>query len=210
MTFLGVTLARGGSKGLPGKNIRVIAGKPLLRWTIDAAKASKLLNNYIVSTEDPDITLQVLEAGAILSYRPEYLAGDKVNRFDVLRYIVTQFPWDIYDAVVLLQPTSPIRREGLVDECIRDFTMGGYDSLATGYMFQDMDYRKNNGANRQDMPAVFIDDGNCYIWKTELIRRGDRYGANVGTKVISRRENIDINDEFDFWVAEQVLSHATF
>ena len=129
--ILGITPARGGSKGIPRKNIKMIAGKPLLAWTIEAAKKSKFIDKYVVSTEDKEIAKVAQRFGAEVLYRPAELATDEVSTESVLKHTVNSFKCD---TLVLLQPTSPVRRSGLIDECVKEFTDGGYDSLATGFI----------------------------------------------------------------------------
>jgi N-acylneuraminate cytidylyltransferase len=199
--ILGITPARGGSKGIPGKNIKMIAGKPLIAWTIEAAKGSKLIDKYVVSTEDREIARVATACGAEVLDRPPELATDMATTPDVLRHAVKQIPCDI---VVLLQATSPVRKPGLIDECIKDFIDKRYDSLATGFICKCTEYGKNE-MRRQDIKGFFYNDGNVYIIKADLIAIGDRYGRKIGRKLTSRPENIDIDDEFDFWLAEQIL-----
>ena len=199
--ILGITPARGGSKGIPRKNIKEIAGKPLIAWTIEAARKSRLLDKYLVSTEDEDITGIAKKYGADILYRPAELATDEASTMSVLQHAVERIPCDI---VVLLQATSPIRHEGLIDECIKEFVDNDYDSLATGFICKYVEYGRN-GLRRQDIEGFFYDDGNIYVIKTDLIKKGDRYGRNIGRKIISRWENVEIDDEFDFWVAEHIL-----
>src|SRR5260370_29576016 len=109
MTILGITPARGGSKGLPKKNIRLIAGKPLLAWSIEAARDSKLLDRYVVSTESAEIANVAREHGAEVVDRPAELATDEASTMSVLQHALTQVPADV---VVVLQATCPIRRPG--------------------------------------------------------------------------------------------------
>jgi N-acylneuraminate cytidylyltransferase len=199
--ILGITPARGGSKGIPGKNIKEISGKPLIAWTIEAAKESQMIDRYVVSTEDEEIAEISREYGADVIERPPELATDETITLSVLQYVIEKIPCD---SVVLLQATSPIRRGGLIDECIRDFIDNEYDSLATGFTCKYIEYGKNN-SRRQDIEGFFYDDGNIYVIKADLIERGERFGKKIGRKVISRWENIEIDDEFDFWLAEQTL-----
>ena len=199
--ILGITPARGGSKGIPGKNIKQINGKPLITWTIESAKKSKLLDKYVVSTEDKEIKEIAKQYGAEILNRPMELATDEATTLSVLQHVIEKIPCD---SVVLLQATSPIRRGGLIDECIREFIDNEYDSLATGFTCKFIEYGKNN-LRRQDIKGFFYDDGNVYVIKTDLIERGERFGEKIGRKVISRWENIEIDDEFDFWLAEQTL-----
>ena len=201
MNILGITSARGGSKGVPRKNIKEVAGKPLIAWTIEAAKESKMIDRYVVSTEDEEIAATSREYGADVIARPPELATDEATTLSVLQHTVEKIPCD---SIVLLQATSPIRRGGLIDECIREFIDNEYDSLATGFTCKFIEYGKNN-LRRQDIDGFFYDDGNIYVIKTDLIERGERFGEMIGRKVISRCENIEIDDEFDFWIAEKIL-----
>jgi N-acylneuraminate cytidylyltransferase len=201
MNILGITPARGGSKGMPKKNIKVISGKPLIAWTIEAAKEAKVIDRYMVSTEDEEITEISREYGADVVERPPELATDEATTLSILQHLVENIPCDI---VVLLQATSPIRRLGLIDECIKEFKDNDYDSLATGFICDYIEYGKNQ-LRRQDIKGFFYDDGNVYVINADLIRKGDRYGKKIGKKIISRWENIEVDDEFDFWMAEQVL-----
>lgn len=203
--ILGITPARGGSKGIPRKNIKKIAGKPLIAWTIEAALQSKLLDRYVISTEDTEIADVVVKCGAEVLWRPPELATDEADTLDVLKHALENIPCD---AVALLQATSPIRRKGLIDECIREFCDNGYDSLATGFMCKYIEYAKNE-LRRQDINGFFYDDGNVYVIKPDIIKSGDRYGKKIGRKIISRQENVEIDDEFDFWIAGKILMEGT-
>jgi CMP-N-acetylneuraminic acid synthetase len=212
--ILGIIPARGGSKGVPRKNIRPIAGKPLIAWTIEAAKASRLLDRCVVSTEDAEIAAVSRSFGSEVLERPAELATDEASTLGVLRHAVEKIPCDI---VVLLQATSPIRSKGLIDECIKEFIDKGYDSLATGFICKYMEYAKDvevssdgKELRRQDIPGFFYDDGNVYIMKADLIRKNERYGRNIGRKFISRWENHEIDDQFDFWVAEKILAEGRY
>lgn len=199
--ILGITPARGGSKGIPRKNIKNIAGKPLLGWTIEAAKRSKLIDRYVVSTEDDEIARVAESFGAEVLRRPAELATDEADTLDVLKHALGEIPGDI---LVLLQATSPVRKAGLIDECIKEFIEGGYDSLATGFICKYAEYGKNE-LRRQDIKGFFYDDGNVYVMKADLARKGDRFGKKIGKKLISRFGNVEIDDEFDFWMAEKIL-----
>ncbi|UCB56965.1 MAG: acylneuraminate cytidylyltransferase family protein [Candidatus Omnitrophota bacterium] len=207
--ILGVIPARGGSKEIPRKNIKTIAGKPLIAWTIEAAKRSTLLDRYIVSTEDEEIAEISRKYGAKVLPRPLELAMDEALTLNVLEHAVKQIPCD---TVVLLQPTSPIRKAGLIDECIGEFLDNGYDSLATGFMCKYMEYGKDvecsqdgKELRRQDIQGFFYDDGNVYVIRADIIRKGERYGKKIGRKIISRWENVEIDDEFDLWMTERIL-----
>jgi len=201
--IFGITPARGGSKGIPRKNIKEIAGKPLIAWTIEAAKQSKLLDKYIVSTEDDEISGVARKYGVEVLYRPIELATDEASTMSILQHAIEKIPCDI---VVLLQATSPIRCEELIDECIKEFLDNDYDSLATGFICKYIEYGRNE-LRRQDIQGFFYDDGNVYVIRADLIKKGDRYGKKIGRKIISRWENVEIDYEFDFWLAEKILNN---
>lgn len=193
--------ARGGSKGVPRKNIRPLAGKPLIVWSIEAALRARLLDEVAVSTEDAEIAEVALRAGARVITRPRELATDEATTESVMMHALSVMPSDV---LVLLQPTSPIRDEGLIDECIQQFFDEGADSLATGLICKYIEYGKNQ-LRRQEISGFFYDDGNVYISRADLLQRGDRYGVKMAKRVISREQNIDIDDELDFFLAEKIL-----
>ena len=199
--ILGVTPARGGSKGVPRKNIRMLAGKPLLAWTIETALESKLLNRYLVSTEDPEIAATARRFGAEVLDRPKALATDEATTLEVLQHLLSEVR---AETVVLLQATSPIREKGLVDRCIRRFIETQADSLTTGFICRQTEYGRDS-RRRQENPGFFCDDGNLYIMKADLILKGDRFGERVERVLLDREQNVDIDDEFDFWIAEKIL-----
>ncbi len=201
MKILGIIPARGGSKGIPRKNIKEIAGKPLIAWTIETAKNSKLLDDFIVSTEDKEIAEVAKKYGAKVLERPKELATDEATTLSVLQDVLTKINADV---IVVLQATSPIRDKDLIDKCIKQFLDTKSDSLATGFICKYKEYGKNN-LRRQDIKGFFYDDGNVYVIKADLIKKGDRYGKKIEKMEIDREQNAEIDDEFDFWLVEQIL-----
>ena len=120
--FLAVIPARGGSKGVPRKNIKMLAGKPLIAWTIDEAKKSKFIDTCIVSTEDEEIKKVAENCGGCVPFlRPAELAQDSTPGIEVILHAMEKFP--DYDYIVLLQPTSPLRLvediDGAIEFCIK-------------------------------------------------------------------------------------------
>lgn len=206
MKILGLTPARGGSKSIPYKNIKKIGGKPLIAWTIEQAKKSRLLSDYMVSTEDEKIAALARKYKAEVLKRPKYLAKDTTTTLAVLRHAVSKTEADI---VVLLQATSPVRGKGLIDYCIERFLKTGVDSLATGFICKYAAYASSN-KRRQDIKGFFYDDGNVYVIKADLLRKGDRYGRKIERVCLNRPYNIDIDDEFDFWVADRILKEKSY
>lgn len=198
---LGIIPARAGSKGVLGKNTKLIAGKPLITWTIEAAKMSKKLDRLIVSTEDDKTADIAKEHGVEVLKRPVELAGDETSMLAVLQHVLSFIKADV---VVLLQPTSPVRDNDLIDRCIKRFQEAGADSLGTGFICKACEYGTNT-RRRQDLKGFFYDDGSVYVIKAELIKKGKLFNKKIEKFIISKEENIDIDDEFDFWIAEQIL-----
>lgn len=199
--ILGITPARGGSKGILRKNLKPLCGKPLIAWTFEATKASRLMNRYVVSTEDKEIAEEARRSGIEVIERPEELATDEASTLSVLQQVLTAVPADV---LVLLQATSPIRNPDLIDRCIQRFLETRADSLATGFICKSVEYGKNE-LRRQDIPGFFYDDGNVYVMRADLVRKGDRYGTRIERMLLDREQNIEIDDEFDFWLAERIL-----
>lgn len=201
MSYLGIIPARGGSKGVPRKNIKNICGHPLIAWTIRAAKDSKLLDRCLVSTEDAEIADIARAYGAEVLERPRELADDETISRDVIAHALAATG---ADNSVLLQATSPIRSPGLIDRVIAAFQSGGWDSMATGsshplYPPHGVEHR------RQDIEYVFVNDGSVIVSTKETVFNRSLFGARAGTLVTGFEENVDIDNEFDFWLAEKVL-----
>ncbi len=199
--ILGLIPARGGSKGILGKNIKILYGKPLIVWSIEKGLKSKLIDKLVVSTDSEEIARIAKEAGAEVLMRPAELATDTASTQDVMVHALQHYP---ADALVLLQPTSPYRSEGLIDDCIEEFLQNDFDSLATGFICDYKEYGKNT-LPRQLIQGFFYDDGNVYVIKADNILKGNRYGTKIGRKFTSRYENAEIDDEYDFWLLEQIL-----
>jgi CMP-N-acetylneuraminic acid synthetase len=160
-----------------------------------------MLDKFVVSTDDRVIADIAAREGADILMRPDYLATDEADTLDVMIHAVKEIP---SDTLVLLQPTSPIRKDGLIDQCINEFLASNYDSLATGFMCTYIEYGKND-LRRQDIEGFFYDDGNVYVMKSGMVLKRERYGTHICRKVISRVENAEIDDEFDFWLCQKIL-----
>jgi len=199
---LGVIPARGGSRGLPGKNILPFCGRPLIDWSIAAAEQSQLIDRFVVSTEDLDIAEVAQTAGAEVLPRPVGLATDDATTLAVLMHVLEHIPADI---VVLLQPTCPIRINNLVDRAIQRFLDSEADSLATGYILKDIEWGTHNNLPRQQIEGFFYDDGNVYVHRAEVLRQGRWYGEHLERMIVEHYYSFDIDDEVDFSAAEAVM-----
>ena len=201
MTILGIIPARGGSKGIPRKNIKPLLGRPLIAWTIETAQKSATLDRFLVSTEDAEIADTARAFGAEVLDRPPELAGDKVISRDVIRHVLEATGAEVS---VLLQPTSPVRDDDLIDRCARAFLKGDYDSMSTGYM-NPVYPPHGQEHRRQDISDVFVNDGSVVISTRQTIMAGSLFGRKAGTMLTDPEQNVDVDTDFDFWLAEQVL-----
>jgi CMP-N,N'-diacetyllegionaminic acid synthase len=201
--ILGVIPARGGSRGIPRKNLHPVAGRPLVAWSIDAARESRRLARFVVSTEDREIADVAGSLGASVLWRPPALAADDIGTLEVVRHALTALTADV---VVVLQPTSPVRGFGLVDAAVETFLAAGADSLGT--VHRDFTYEYGNDMpRRQDMTPRLVDNGSVYVIAASLVRAGRWLGDRLATLAVSREEGIDVDEEFDLWLAEQILLH---
>jgi len=203
--FVGIIPARGGSKGIPRKNIKSVFGKPLIYWSIQAATKSKLLNKFYVSTEDPEIARISSKFGASVLQRPDNLSLDDSTTMAVLQH---HFQEDLEDteAIVLLQCTSPYRDESLIDDCIKKYSEGNYDSLATGFHCTYEPWGKSNRP-RQEIGGFFYDDGNVYILSSDLLEKHNptTCGDRPFQYHTHRYHNHEIDDDFDLMISEKIF-----
>jgi len=203
---LGVMTVRGGSKGLPRKNVLPLCGKPLMVWAIEQAKASKHITRFIVSTEDEEMKQLALKNGVEVLDRPLELAQDETPTWEVLYdVLMTLEPYNP-NAIVLLQATCPIRKPGLIDKCIEEFFKQDVDSLVTGDYFDETIWGRPI-KRRQDIvkEQVFVNDGNVYVFKPDIIAKGDLVGKTYAYVFTSQEEHVDIDTEYDLWLAEKIM-----
>lgn len=204
--ILGIIPARGGSKGIPRKNIQPVHGRPLIAWTIDAAHKSLLLDRFVVSTEDSEIVTVANQYGANVLLRPAKLAQDDTTTVAVLKHICKELPQ--YATIVVLQPTSPIRRPGLIDQCIKTFQEEGCDTLATGFTSYQFEWGTMKNIPRQKMKGYFYDDGNVYVHKSDHLKLGQWWGKVRCPYEIGDGQNLEVDEEADLWAAEGILAHT--
>lgn len=200
---LAVIPARGGSKGLPGKNIRPLLDKPLIAWSIEAAQSATMVDRILVSTDSEEIADVARRFGAEVQMRPSELATDEATTIAVLTYVAAQLPEATM--LIVLQPTSPLRDKGLIDTCIAAYEQGGYSNLATGYWCKFKEFGSHNNLRRQDYKGFFYDDGNVYILSRTLVEKGLWFGDNICRQVIARHQNYEIDDEIDFVILEALM-----
>lgn len=229
MTTLGVIPARGGSKGVRGKNLRPLAGRPLLAYTAEAARHSRRLTRLIVSTDDPAIRDAALDMRLEVPFlRPKELALDDTLMLPVLRHAVDAMKEKGFtaDAVVLLQPTSPLRRGEHIDRAIDLLASTGADSVVTvvevPHQFNPASVMRLEGERlkpfldgpmvlrRQDKPRVFARNGPAVLAvRTGVLERGSLYGDDCRPILMSIEESVDVDTEADFELLERLLARSS-
>ncbi|KAA5597154.1 cytidylyltransferase domain-containing protein [Blastochloris sulfoviridis] len=225
MTVFAITPARGGSKGVPRKNIKPLAGKPLVQHTIEAARACPLIDRYVVNTEDPEIRAVAEGLGVETQSRPEEFWHD--NTFQEVDRLLQ---WAVADleakgarinVVVLLYPTSPLRRSRHITDCIDLVLNQGFDSALT--LREDRSYiwrREGNsgqvapvnydpakrGPNQLEGWNQWIENKAVYAMRRDLLMEtGCRLGGRVGFVEMSKLDSIDIDRPEDFDLAGQIM-----
>ena len=227
MKILGLIPARGGSKGIPGKNIKSLVGKPLLQYTFEAAKNSKLLTRAILSSDDQNIIEIAKKIRLEVPFlRPQELAQDNTSSLAVVQHAMKVFAEknEKFDAVCLLQPTTPFRRQGLIDEAIEQFKAGDYDSLISvrevpAEFNPHWVFEENNGrltiatgekeiiSQRQKLPKVYHRDGAIYITKTNvLLEQNSLYGQKIGFIDTTGDPYVNIDTPEDWEKAGRIIS----
>lgn len=225
--ILGLIPARGGSKGLPRKNIKSLSDKPLIAWTIEQALASKYPDNVVVSTDDKEIAEVSQKFGVEVPFlRPKEIASDTTSIIDVISHVIDFFKnrGVSFDYIALLEPTSPLRKEHDIDEAVKlliDNEMKADSLVSIGEVHLEhpsimkevikgyvMPYKKasKNIFRRQDLDKVFFPYGVIYMSKVEkLIKTKTFYQEKTIPYFIERWQNYEIDDMYDFVCVEAVL-----
>ena len=209
MKIISIIPARGGSEGIPNKNIISIAGKPLLAWTIEQSIATKLISETYVSTNDDKIAKVAKQYGAAVIPRPEEINGDTDSSESALLHALNYLKKEKGlkpDIVVFLHCTSPLRKKDDIDNAINLFIKDSADSLISGSLFEDflfwenidgkwrsINYDFTNRGRRQDRNPQFVENGSIYIFKPEVLRK---YNNRIGGKMELYK--------MDFWQAWQI------
>lgn len=230
MRVLGIVPARGGSKGIPGKNVRLLGGKPLLAWTAEAALAARRLSRVVLTTDDERIAEVGRGCGLEVPFlRPAELAQDDTPTLPVLRHAVAELEktGDRFDAVCLLQPTSPLRRAGDIDGCIELLETEDLDAVASvlpvpvehnphWVYFRDGDglLRLATGEEqpiprRQELPPAFHRDGAVYVTRRDVLMEGNSlYGRRLGgylVEALADTRSVNLDTPADWERAEKLF-----
>jgi len=216
--------ARGGSKGILKKNIKVLAGKPLIAWSIEQALTSKLITRVIVSTDCPEIAKIAKQYGAeVPFFRPQSISGDKATTESAMLHCCeylkekNQLP----ELFILIQATSPIRANEQLDKAIKAFQKNKYDSLLTvsqSHRFTwknkskpKASYDFKNRPRRQDIKKKdqeYLETGSFYITKTKMLMESkNRLVGNIGLFETPEDESYEIDSLVDFIICEEILNN---
>lgn len=224
-SVLALIPARGGSKGVPGKNIRAAGGKPLIAWTIAAAKASRYVDRLILSSDDPSIAAVAREFGCEVPFmRPAEFATDKADSMVVVRHALTSLA-ERYDYLLLLQPTSPLRNAADIDAALDLFIASGAKTcvsvcepdkhpywmvtMAADGAVQHLFPPEQIPTRRQDAPPIFALNGAIYIAPTDyLAAGGDFITAGTVGHVMPKDRSFDIDTELDLRLADFLLTQG--
>lgn len=227
MIAVGVILARGGSRRLPRKNVLDLCGKPLIAYTIAAAREAKRLGRTIVSTDDEEIASVAAACGAEVPFlRPAQFAADDSSSVDALAHAVDwlEAEGEAIDAVVLLQPTSPMRRGAHIDDCLAllekveaETVVSVKRSPAHPYwcwratessLVEPFFTRTEIGISKSELPPAFVENGAIYAIRSHLALRRSLYGDRIAAYEMTERDSIDIDTSDDFLRAERALTEA--
>ena len=214
MKIVSITLARGGSKGLPGKNVKNFCGLPLVAWSIIQSKLSSKINDIFISSDDDEILNICSEHGAQKIKRPDELAQDNSRSEDAIIHAL-KFIKNEYDYVIMLEPTAPLRKKNDLDSCIDKCIKEKWDSGFSSALLEDFLIWKKDENNklisvnydykfqlpRQMREPDYVENGGIYIFKPEIILKNkNRFGGNIGTYITNFWQSfeIDSREDWDF------------
>ncbi|MCH4551230.1 acylneuraminate cytidylyltransferase family protein [Aestuariibaculum lutulentum] len=227
MKVLGIIPARGGSKGIPDKNKKNLAGKPLMQYTIEAALKSKLLDDVIFSSEDKTLMEMAKMLGVQVPFvRPSELATDTAGTIEVVKHSLKALSkiGKHYDAVCLLQVTNPFRTSAFIDEAILEFTKSKKDALVSvlkvPHQFNPhwvFEVNENGGLKiatgdeqiikrRQELPTAYYRDGSIYLVKTSVVlNQNSLYGETTAFIEANPEWHVNIDTMEDWKKAEDFI-----
>lgn len=226
--ILALILARCGSKGLPGKNIKPLLGKPLIAWTIEQAKESKYVDKVIVSTDDGEIASISRKYGAEVPFiRPKELAGDKSKSVDAVLHAIEWMKenrWS-YDIIVWLQVTSALRTAEDIDKAVELLFRKNAEAVVSVCQADHHPYWSNilpdtncmidfvrpeaANKNRQDLPVFYRLNGAIYLFYTDYFKSHKSfYESNTFAYIMPKERSVDIDNETDFELVKILMSGA--
>lgn len=229
MTVLAIIPARGGSKGVPRKNIALLCGKPLLQYTAEAALAAKRLSRVVLSTDDAEIAAIGRSCGLEVPFmRPAALAADDTPTIPVLQHAVRELEAgrEHYDAVMTLQPTTPLRRARDIDGSIGLLEQTGADSVISfvdtgerhparmklideqGRVIDPPFAEEFEGQRRQELPKLYLREGSIYLTRRDvLMEQNSLKGKDCRAWIVAEDRALNVDTPFDLFLAAQLLAY---
>lgn len=226
MKNIAIIPARSGSKGLRDKNIKELAGKPLIAYSIEAAIQSKMFQTVMVSTDSEKYAIIAKEYGAEVPFlRSERTSSDTASSWDAVAEVLENYSKvnENFDSFMLLQPTSPLRTHediqkaykeyyqkqamSVVSLCEVDHSPLQCNTLPSDLSLYGFIRKEGKGKRRQDMPTYYRFNGAIYLANVEFfLNNHDIYRDNCFAYIMNKRNSIDIDDEYDFAIAETMMS----
>jgi len=225
LRVLGLIPARGGSKGLPRKNVLPLAGRPLIAWTVAAAQGSRYLDRVVLSSDDDEIMAAAGQAGCEVPFRrPADCATDQATTLDVARHAIGQLPG--FDVLVVLQPTSPLRSAADIDatlERLAEHSAASAVSVTEPAKSPYWSYRMADDGRlqalldgelakkrRQDLPAAYVLNGAVYAARIDwLLAQGGFVGDDTVAHVMPAERSLDVDTALDLKLVELCLEEAS-
>ena len=227
MTCIAIIPARGGSKGIPNKNLAEVDGKSLVTRAINSAVQSGVVDFVVVSSDNPDILDEATKAGAVAINRPPNLASDSAAIEDAITHALHAFSEDhqVPTTLVLLQPTSPLRQSSTIINAVRLFTENGSEGsvfgvieaehhpyktlIATDATVQPMRTIEDLSRSRQELPKAYRQSGSIYVVGVQdFLTNNSLFISPVRWIVVSSEEAIDIDTPADLETARQAASNS--
>jgi CMP-N,N'-diacetyllegionaminic acid synthase len=222
MNIAAIIPARGGSKGIPKKNIKDFCGKPLICWTIEQAKQVKSINSVWVTSDDDEILTVSQKYGARKIKRPDSLSGDKATSESAWLHALDEIERldKKVDIMIGFQCTSPLRSPEDIERGIKSFIDNQYDSMFSGGVLEDffiwekqrngifnsLNYDYKNRKRRQDVSEQFVENGSFYIFKPEILRQqNNRLGGKIGVTGMELWKSFELDSLEDWKVCELLM-----
>ena len=209
---IAIILARGGSKGIPGKNIKIFLGKPLLVWTILQAKISKKITKIYLSSDSEKILNIGKKYGVITVKRPKKISGDEAKSEEAVLHLLSKLDSEP-DGIVMLEPTAPLRNPQDIDKCINDFYENKWDSGFTGAILEDfliwkmnkkkkllpINYDFKKKMPRQLREPEIVENGAIFIFTSKSIKENNnRFGGKIGFSVNEVWQSFETDNLIDW------------
>lgn len=222
--ILAVVPARGGSKGIPKKNIALVNGKELIAYTLDAAKGSKYIDEIVVSTDSEEIAQVVQREGVRVLPRPSELAQDTSRTIDVVMHVIKTLSSEGYEYLVLLQPTQPLKLPAHIDRAIEELIENNYSSLVSVFpadnhpvLLRTMGEDKrlapllkvNSTIRRQDFKKYYVVNGTIYVNRIKELTPDTSLNDNEYGFEMPPEFNLDIDEPADLKRFEAILQSKT-